>query len=33
LKAGNKGNGSLTLFFYSEEELNALLARLIDEEK
>ncbi len=33
LKSGNKGNGSLTLFFYSEEELNALLARLIDEEK
>jgi ParB family transcriptional regulator, chromosome partitioning protein len=32
LKAGNKGNGSLTLFFYSEEELNALLSRLIDEE-
>jgi ParB family chromosome partitioning protein len=32
LKAGNKGNGSLTLFFYSEEELNALLARLIDEQ-
>jgi len=31
LKAGNKGNGSLTLFFYSEEELNALLTRLIDE--
>jgi len=31
LKAGNKGNGSLTLFFYSEEELNVLLSRLIDE--
>lgn len=31
LKPGAKGNGSLTLFFYSEEELNALLARLLDE--
>jgi ParB family chromosome partitioning protein len=31
LKPGTKGNGSLTLFFYSEEELNALLARLLDE--
>lgn len=32
VKAGSKGNGSLTLFFYSEEELNALLSRLIDEQ-
>jgi len=31
LKAGRKGNGSLTLYFYSDEELNALLARLLDE--
>jgi ParB family transcriptional regulator, chromosome partitioning protein len=31
LKPGSKGNGSLTLFFYSEEELNALLSRLLDE--
>jgi len=32
LKPGSKGNGSLTLFFYSEEELNALLSRLLDEQ-
>lgn len=31
LKAGKKGDGSLTLYFYSEEELNTLLARLLDE--
>ncbi len=31
LKAGKKGDGSLTVYFYSEEELNALLARLLDE--
>lgn len=31
LKAGKKGNGSLTLFFYSEEELNSLLERLLNE--
>lgn len=28
LKSGKKGNGSLTLFFYSNEELNTLLERL-----
>jgi ParB family chromosome partitioning protein len=33
LKAGKKGNGSLTVYFYSEEELNALLTRLLDENK
>ncbi|RPH57797.1 MAG: ParB/RepB/Spo0J family partition protein [Chloroflexi bacterium] len=32
LKTGKKGDGSLTLYFYSEEELNALLGRLIDEQ-
>jgi len=31
LKAGKKGDGSLTVYFYSEEELNALLTRLLDE--
>jgi ParB family chromosome partitioning protein len=31
LKSGKKGDGSLTVYFYSEEELNALLARLLDE--
>jgi len=31
LKAGKKGDGSLTVYFYSEEELNTLLARLLDE--
>ena len=31
LKAGKKGDGSLTVYFYSEEELNGLLARLLDE--
>jgi ParB family chromosome partitioning protein len=31
LKAGRKGDGSLTVYFYSEEELNALLTRLLDE--
>lgn len=30
LKAGKKGDGSLTVYFYSEEELNALLDRLVD---
>jgi ParB family transcriptional regulator, chromosome partitioning protein len=32
LKTGKKGDGSLTLYFYSEEELNALLERLLDEQ-
>lgn len=32
LKTGTKGNGTLTLFFYSEEELNALLERLLGNE-
>lgn len=31
LKAGKKGDGSLTVYFYSEEELNVLLERLLDE--
>lgn len=31
LKAGKKGDGSLTVYFYSEEELTALLNRLLDE--
>jgi ParB family chromosome partitioning protein len=31
LKAGKKGDGSLTVYFYSEEELNGLLTRLLDE--
>ena len=31
LKASKKGDGSLTVYFYSEEELNALLNRLLDE--
>ena len=31
LKASKKGDGSLTVYFYSEEELNALLTRLLDE--
>jgi ParB family chromosome partitioning protein len=31
LKSGKQGNGSLTLFFYSEEELNSLLERLLTE--
>jgi ParB family chromosome partitioning protein len=32
LKSGKKGNGTLTLYFYSGEELNALLERLLNEE-
>jgi ParB family chromosome partitioning protein len=31
LKAGKKGDGSLTVYFYSEEELTVLLSRLLDE--
>lgn len=31
LKAGKKGDGSLTVYFYSEEELTALLSRLLNE--
>jgi len=31
LKSGKKGNGSLTLFFYSGEELNSLLEKLLTE--
>ncbi len=30
LKTGKKGDGSLTVYFYSEEELTALLNRLVD---
>lgn len=32
LKAGSKGNGTLTLYFYSNEELNSLLGYLLGEE-
>lgn len=32
LKAGKNGKSALTLYFYSEEELNALLERLLEEE-
>ncbi len=31
LKSGKSGNGTLTLYFYSEEELEALLSRLMPE--
>ncbi|HAE60180.1 MAG TPA: stage 0 sporulation protein J [Anaerolineae bacterium] len=31
LKTGKNGKSALTLYFYSEEELNALLERLLDE--
>ncbi len=31
LRTGKKGNGSLTLYYYSDEELNAILARLLPE--
>ncbi len=31
LKPGKKGSGSLTLYYYSDEELNALLGRLLNE--
>jgi ParB family chromosome partitioning protein len=31
LKVGKKGSGALTLYYYSDEELNALLARLLNE--
>lgn len=31
LKTGKKGDGSLTVYFYSDEELNGLLVRLLDE--
>jgi len=32
LKSGKKGNGSLTLFFYSAEELDAILAHFLEKE-
>jgi ParB family chromosome partitioning protein len=31
LKAGKNGKSSLTMYFYSQEELNAILERLLDE--
>lgn len=31
LKAGKNGDGNLTIYFYSEEELSAVLSRLLDE--
>lgn len=33
LKTGKNGKSALTLYFYSEEELNALLERLLDEKE